>query len=32
MAQSGRKSIKIEAPVLLTGDGTPSVDGQKLGR
>jgi len=23
MAQSGRKTIKIDAPILVTGDGTP---------
>ncbi len=23
MAQSGRKTIKIEAPILVTSDGTP---------
>ncbi len=23
MAQSGRKSIKIEAPIIITSDGTP---------
>ena len=23
MAQSGRKTIKIEAPIIITSDGTP---------